>query len=670
MNCNPTYCGMEADVADGRLVAVRGDRANPDSRGFLCVRGQATPEIFGNPRRLRQPLLRRGPRGSDNWDVISWDEALERIAGAMRDAGRERVAIWPGHGANVNTISRQLVQRFANVYGCQYWAPSIICWALGAYGLAITGLLEVNTKEDLATNAQTVILWGANVASQPSTSPHVLAAKRRGAKIVAIDCRRTESAALADEFLVIRPGTDAALALAMVHVIFAEGLADQGFLDSHTIGWRELAASVETATPAWAEAITGLPAQRVAALARLYATERPGTIVLGGSSMFKHRNGWGASRAVSTLPAITGNVGRPGAGFGPRHAATVRGEEYAAIAAGEQRPPGRYIPSHMPAMVEAMANGEIDVLLLPGANILGHFADSNAVEQALGAVKLIVCQDLFASETIRRVADLVLPGTAWLEEVGVKATVSNVYLMDQALEAEGEARSIGDVLRDLAGRLDQPAFYPWTDQRGAVNALLAGLDGGRVSVERLRAEEGRYAKQVASFAYADYDFPTPSGKIELYSARCAALGLPPLPIYEPPAELSGDATDSPRYPLIFRQGRTLTHFHAFYDSSLALPSLARLDPVPILWINPLDAGERGVTADQGIRLFNQRGAFEAVARVTDDVPPGVVWMRDGWPGVNRLTSGDETMPVEASVALSIPGGQASYEARVEVQVAS
>jgi anaerobic selenocysteine-containing dehydrogenase len=668
MNCNPTYCGMEADVADGRLVAIRGDKSNPDSRGFLCVRGQATPEIFGNPRRLLTPLRRIGPRGSNAWEPISWDDALDQTAAAMRAAGRERVAVWPGHGANVNTIARTLAQRFANVYGCQWWQPSIICWALGAYGLAITGLLEVHTKEDLGANSQTVVLWGANVASQPGTSPHLVAAKRRGATIVAIDCRRTESASLADRFVIVRPGTDAALALAMLHVIFANGWQDQSFLDEHAVGGAELAEAVATATPAWASAITGVPAEEIVELARLYATNRPAMVVLGGSSMFKQRNGWQASRAISCLPAVTGQVGIPGGGIGPRHAASVRGEEYASISAAESRPPGQYVPSHMPAMAEALGSGQIDVLLLPGSNILGHFADSNAVERALERVGLIVCQDLFMSETARRCADLVLPGTAWLEEVGLKATVSNVYLMDRALEPEGEARSIGDTFRALAERLDVPAFYPWRDQSAAVDAVLAGLDGGQITVDRLRADEGRYAKKVASVAYADLRFPTPSGKIELYSARCAELGLSPLPIYEEPSETPRRPSElARRYPLVFRQGRTLTHFHAFYDQGQALPTLARVDPTPVLWINPFDAAERRIDDGNPIELFNDRGQFGAVARVTTDVPPGVVWMRDGWAGVNRLTNLEETMPVEASVALSIPGGQSSYEALVDVK---
>jgi anaerobic selenocysteine-containing dehydrogenase len=667
MNCNPTYCGMEVDVEDGRLRAVRGDRSNPDSRGFLCIRGQAAAEIFDNPRRVRQPLCRRGPRGTDAWEPVGWDEALDLIADRMRAAGRERVAIWPGHGANVNSISAQFCQRFANLYGCQWWQPSIVCWALGGYGLQITGLVEVSTKEDMGAHSQTIFLWGANLASQPTTAPHLVAAKRRGATIVAIDCRRAESASLADRTVVVRPGTDAALALAMLRVIFAEGLTDREFLATYTVGPEALETSLASCTPEWAAAITGVAPEEIVALARLYATGRPAMILLGGSSLYKRQGGWLTSRAISCLPAVTGQVGFPGAGMGPRHAASVRGESLAPINAADRRPPGDYVPSHMPAMTAALAADRIDVLLLPGANLLSHFADSGVVEQALARVGLVVCQDLFMSETARRCADLVLPGTAWLEETGLKSTAGYTYLMDQALAPEGEARSIGDTLRGLADRLGLTAFYPWADQEAAVGALLAGLDDGRLTVERLRAEDGRYAKRIQPVAYADRHFSTPSGKLELYSERCAALGLPPLPIYEEPAETPRSQPERARlYPLVFRQGRTLTHFHSFYDEGRALPSLVRADPAPRLWINPADAADRRIGPLAAIRIFNDRGAFEAQAHLTTDVPPGVVWMHDGWVGVNRLTSGAEAVPLAASVAMAIPGGQASYEALVEV----
>jgi hypothetical protein len=201
----------------------------------------------------------------------------------------------------------------------------MICWGLGAFGLGLTGLLETNTKEDMGEHSAMVLLWAANLASQPNTARHLLAAKRRGAHVVTIDVRRTEAAAKSDQVLLIRPGTDGALALALMHVICAEGLHDAAFVARHTLGFEALEAHLRAYTPGWAEAITGIDAADIVALARRYAGTRPAMIVLGGSSMHKSANGWEAARAIACLPGLTGNVGLPGSGFGPRHGAGAHG---------------------------------------------------------------------------------------------------------------------------------------------------------------------------------------------------------------------------------------------------------------------------------------------------------------------------------------------------------
>ncbi len=668
MNCQPTYCGMLVTVEDGRVSRIAGDRDNPDSRGFLCVRGRAAHEILDNPRRLERPLRRVGPRGSDRWEPISWDAALDEITSAIRAAGRERVGIWPGHGAVVNGISVQMVRRFGYLGGFQFWNPAIVCWALGAYGLHLTGVLEANTKEDMAANSEAIFFWGANIAAQPTTAPHLVAARKRGATVVGIDCRRTETAQHADRFLVVRPGTDAALALGMMHVIVDEGLVDQEFVAAHTVGFDRLVPSLDRYMPEWAAEVTGLDAETIRWLARMYATQRPAMIVMGGASMFKHKTGWLASRAIACLPALTGQLGIAGGGLGPRHRNSIHGEAYADVTGLHERPPGDYIPSHMTEMARALREGRIDVLLLPGTNILASFADSDGIAEAIDQVGLIVCHDLFANATIRRYADFVLPGTSWLEETGVKDTATHVYLMEQALPPSAEARSITEVLFELARRLDLAEIYPWQTQEEAIDALLAGLDGGRVTLDRLRREDGRYEKAISHVAYPDHRYHTPSGKIELYSELAASVGLPPLPVWEPPAETPASAPElASRYPLVFRQGRSLTSFHGFYDEAQALPALAKINPAPELWISPHDAADRSVRHGDSIELCNDRGRTEAVARVTDDVPPGVVWMRDGWVAVNVLTSNDACLSPAAADVHSIPGGQATYEALIEVR---
>src|SRR2546428_5918858 len=262
MNCHPTLCGMLVEVEQGRVVGVTGDRDNPDSQGFLCIRGQASREIIDNPRRLLHPLVRA--RRTDDWRRATWDEALDLIVTKMRAVGREAVGTWSGHGLLANNygtrIHSELLRRFANLYGCQWWSGTIICWGLGAFGVGLTGVLETNTKEDMGQHADLIVLWGANLASQPNTSRHLVAAKRRGAYVITVDVRDTEAAAQSDEAVIVRPGTDTALALALMHVIIAEELCDREFVAHHSVGFEALTTHVQPYSPAWAAGITGIAA--------------------------------------------------------------------------------------------------------------------------------------------------------------------------------------------------------------------------------------------------------------------------------------------------------------------------------------------------------------------------------------------------------------------------
>jgi len=664
MSCHPTLCGMLAEVRDGKLISVSGDEANPDSRGFLCVRGQASREIIDNPARLLHPLI-RDRRGGD-FRRATWDEALGRIVEGM--AQPERVGIWPGHGTfttNYGTrISAQLLARFANFHGSQFWSPTMICWGLGAFGLGLTGLLETNTKEDMGEHSALIVLWAANLASQPNTARHLMAAKKRGAQLVTVDVRRTEAAAQSDEVLLLRPGTDTALALAMMHVICAERLHDAGFVAAHTVGFDALAAQVTAYSPAWASAVTGIPAERIAALARRYAATRPAMIVLGGSSMHKGANGWQAGRAIACLPALTGNVGIAGGGFGPRHGSAAHGRGLGSIIEPGRRAPGPVIPSQMSAVTAALREGRIETLLLMGTNMLSSFADATDVAAGLDRTPLVVSYDLFLNDTARRHADIVLPGTAWLEEVGCKMTHTHLYLMEQALAAPGETRSLYSIVKELAERLGLEGFHPWASEDAMVDAILDHPCTGHATLAALRAEGGIRALNVSHVANPTLEFDTPSRKIEFYSAQAERLGLPPLPAH-------AGVVPAPRaHPLALAQGRTLTHFHGFYNNGRELPTLARREAEPELWMSPADAGERRVSNGASIRIFNDHGELRARARVTDRISAGTVWMRDGWPGLNRLTDGAPVLPDAAVELFAFSAGQASFDAMVEVAPAA
>ena len=665
MSCHPTLCGMRVTVDGERLVRVEGDPDHPDSKGFLCLRGRAAQEIIGSPERLLHPLA-RPERGSSQWERISWSEALARISAKLRAIEPHELALWQGHGdaaTNYGTrIGGMLARRFAHLYGCQWWHPAMICWGLGGFGLGLTGVLEVHTKEDVAAHADLVILWGANLASQPDTAPHLVAARRRGARVVVIDVRDTEATAQADQMLRIRPGTDAALALAMMHVIVARDLVDTEYVAAHTVGFDALKPHLAAHDPEWAAAHTGISADAIEGLALDYARTRRATILVGGSSMNKSANGWQAPRAIACLPALTGKLGVPGGGLGPRHGGWAHGQGLNAVL--PERPPAckRPVPTQMSAMLDAFEAGRIKALLLTGTDMVSSFADAGRLARGLERVELIVCHDLFPNETIRQHADLVLPATAWLEQLGAKMTYTHLYLMEQALPAPGETLTLSAILRALAGELGVGDFFPWESDAGLIDAIIGHPSTGHATVAALRAEAGRRALRVSPQGHPDHRFPTPSGKVELYSQRAADLGLPALPVYEPVA-------DDPEHPLRFRQGRTLAHFHGFYDHGQALPTLRQRGGRPELWIAPDDAAPRGIEDGAPIRIYNARGSFTAHACVTGRIERGTVWMRDGWVGSNRLTAGSAALPDSASDLFPFSVGQAAFDAAVEVEPA-
>jgi anaerobic selenocysteine-containing dehydrogenase len=377
--------------------------------------------------------------------------------------------------------------------------------------------------------------------------------------------------------------------------------------------------------------------------------------------MHEGPHGWQGARAVACLPALTGNLGIPGGGLGPRHGAAAHGQGLRDITAGERRPRGDDVPNQMARVTEAIADGRIGVLLLFGTDMLSSWAESERLAAGLDRVDLVVSHDLFLNDTARRFADVVLPGTAWLEELGAKSTNTHLYLMPQVLAPPGETRPAAWIVGELARRLGVGDFDPWGTVEGPFDAILDHPATGHATVAALAAEGGIRALRVSPVAHPDLVFPTPSGKVELYSERARALGLPPLPVHTPPPP-------SP-YPLAFRQGRTLTHFHAFYDQGRALPTLARLDPGPALWIAPADAAARGIGDGSPVRVWNELGEFRAQARVTARVPDGTVWMRDGWTGLNRLTACAPAIPDAAVDVFGFSGGQATFDARVEVTAA-
>lgn len=655
MNCHPTYCGMTVAIENDRVVSIAGDPDNPDSKGFLCVRGRAVKDLPDNPHRILTPLIRER-RGGD-LKPASWDQALDLIASRIEARPRHQTAVWPGHGVFVNGLGVSLTARFAHLAGTHWWHPAIVCWGVGGFGFWLTGVTEVNTAQDMADNAEVIVLWGANLASQPTTGPYISAARRRGARTIVIDIRRTEAFAQADEAYIVRPGTDAHLALAMMHVIVRDGLDDAAFIAEHTVGFEELKRHLGQYPPERAAAATGLAAGQIEHLAHTFGATKRATLLVGGSSMNKTANGWHASRAIACLPALTGSLGRPGAGLGPRHSGQTHGAGLASIVPPTSVPAEHRIPSEMSSILAAFEDGRVRNLLLFGTNLLSSFAGAGRVRRAAERLDLVVAFDLFLNETGRELADVVLPGTSWLEETGYKVSNVHFHLMDSALTRRGQARPLVEVLQELASRLRIHDYFTWSSMDAMVDALLDAPATAGASTQALRQNGGHIALRVSPVAHPELRFPTPSGRVEFVSERARAFGLPALPVAEEP---------SPGGSLTFVQGRTIGHFHGFYDHGRALPALREADPGPTLWIHPEDARVRNVADGSAIVIHNGAGRMEARARVTGDVPPGTVWMHDGWAGLNTLTSADRVLTDAAAEAFP-QGGGAAYRATVEVE---
>lgn len=675
----PDTCAMQVHVRDGRAVRVQGDPEHPVTQGFLCVKVNRYVERTYHPDRLTVPLRRVGPKGEGRFEPATWDEALDDIArrlGEIRDSADGPQAILPYSYAGTmglvqgSSMDRRLFHRM----GASLLARTI-CSTAGSEGWRHTYGDRMGPSPEEAEHAQLVLLWGTNtLTSNPHLWPALQRARERGARLVAIDPIRTRTAARCDLHLPVRPGTDAALALGMMHVIFREGLEDRDYLERHTVGWEALRARALAEWPPERTAeVVGIDAEQVEALARAYATTRPSFIRLN-YGMQRHAGGGMAVRAVSLLPAVTGAWRDVGGGATLSTSGAFRANG-AALARPDWIPAGT-------RTVNMIRLG--DALTLPDAGVGGPpvralvVYNSNPAAVAPDLVKVregLRREDLFTVvlEHFRTdtadYADWLLPATTQLEHWDVHTSYGHLYvtLNRPAISPVGESLPNSEIFRRLARRLgyDEPEFRDDDLEliRQALSSDHPWMRG--VTLERL-LEAGYVRVDVpASFApYADPErFTTPSGKIQVLAPELERLGLDPLPAYVPPAE---DPRATPE-----RAGRLMLLSppeHPFMNSTFAnVPSLAKAAGETRLLLHPDEAAARGIRDGDRVRTRNERGAFTARAVVTDDVRPGVAvsygvrWARlsEGGETVNDTTSQAET---------DLGGGAVFYDNAVEVEI--
>ena len=649
----PDTCSMLVKVKDGRVTGVQGNPDHPFTRGRLCAKTNHYDERVYHPERLLYPMRRTGPKGSGQFSRIGWQEALDTIAARWKSviATSGAQAILPysylGNEGLLNglTVGDPFFNKLGATVSERTFCDSGACTAY----IMTVGPTPGMDPESLA-HSKFILLLACNMLSTNAHLwPFVAEAQRKGAKVVVIDPFRTRSAQLADQHIRIRPGTDTALALAMMHVIIRDGLVDRAYVADHTVGFDELAEHVKPNTPGWAEGHTGVPAQVIETLAREYAQSQPAAIRIG-VGIERSAGGGQLVRALSCLPALVGAWRKPGGGILqlPLWAFPMN---WAGLQRPDLIPPGTRVLNQWElgrALTGALPlDPPIRSLFVYNSNPLIVAPDQVRMRTGLEREDLFtVVSEHFVTDTARY-ADILLPAATQVEQDDLMFSWGHLYLMlnRKAIEPEGEAVSNAELFRRLARVMgfDDPFFFRSDEQMMResmdwASPALAGITLESLAVNGYARLNLPPADQFAP--HANGGFPTPSGKVELKSSIAAGGnfvlpvfrqgsnefqdGSPAalLPTWIPPREASKSNPGlAQRYPLSMLSPKS----HSFLNSEYAnlARQVEREGPQHVL-VNPADAASRRITEGMPVMVENARGAFRAVARITEDIMPVVV----------------------------------------------
>lgn len=663
----PDTCGMVVTVRDGRAVQLRGDREHSFTRGFLCQKMTRYLDRVYSQDRLMHPLRRIGPKGEGRFERISWDEAIDEIASRFRaiaesPEGPQSILPYSYMGTMGKLQASSLDRRLFHRLGASQ-LDRTICASAGVAGYEFTVGRGRRGADPLAVpNCKLILNWGSNTAS---TNSHLwslmIQARKQGATIVTIDPHRSLTATRSDWHIQPRPGTDAALALGIMHVLFRDGLEDRAYIQQATIGADRLRSRVlEQYPPDRVASISGVSVDEIETLARRYATEQPSLIRLN-YGLQRHRGGGMAVRTIACLPALVGAWKHHGGGTLLSTSGTY---DWAndALTRPDLSPRGSRV-INMNQLGEALAGQ------LPGPPVKALFVyNSNpaAVAPNLSLVRrgllrddlFTVVHELFPTDTVDH-ADIVLPATSQLEHVDIHGSYGHHEVMYNApaIAPLGECRSNNDVFRALAARLGfEPEFFP--DDESLIREALAGgpsLEG--ITLERLKQDPTiRLNLPEVYLPFAEGRFPTPSGKCELYSETMKSAGLDPLPTYTPPWE---DPQTAPELAARFPIQLLCPPRPQFLNSTFANSDHhRRAAGEPSIEMARDDAEQRGLKHDDWAEVFNDRGAFAARVALVDSVRPGVaVALGIYW---NKLVPGGANANFTTSSALTDMGGGATF----------
>jgi molybdopterin guanine dinucleotide-containing S/N-oxide reductase-like protein len=707
----PDACGVLITVEDGRATKIEGDPAHPVTRGFLCAKVAKYLDRVYSPERVLYPMRRVAPKGvtadmrsfapgqpgtalpTHAFRRISWDEALDEITKRFREViaefGSEAVLPYSYGGTLAVLNCGSMDRRFFHRMGASQ-LDRTICSAAGEAGLKSVLGVKLGTEPEQFRESRYIIAWGSNIhGNNVHLWPFIVEARRKGAKLVVIDPYRTRTAACADWFLPINPGTDAALALGMMHVIINEGLYDADYVARYTVGFEQLKEKVQGYPPQRVEKWTGIAAQDIVKLAREYAGTRPAVIRLN-YGVQRSEGGGMATRAVTMLPCITGSWKEAGGGLQLSTSGAYQLNKNALERPDlMQKTLGR--PARVVNMVElgkalnTLDDPPVKALLVYNSNPAAVCPNHNEVVRGLRRPDLFtVVHEQFFTDTTDY-ADIVLPATTFFEHDDLQTAYGHYYLQksDQAIAPLGECRANVELFRALAERMgfQDECFRESVDEMidlalDSPNPWLKGINRERLEREgHVRLNFGSQFSDISSrraaapgdsgaafLPFAQGGFGTPSGKAELYSEALKAQGLNPVLAFVPPDE-SRHSARAKDFPLELLARKADNFLNSTFSN---LPVTQKMEEVGLLEMNSADARARGIADGDPVRAFNRRGDIVLKARVDGAVQPGVVSARLHWA---KLSSGNRNINVLTSEKLTDLGNSATfYSVLVEVEV--
>ncbi len=641
----PDTCALVTTVENGRAVKVQGNPAHPPTDGVLCTKVARYTERTYHPERLTQPLRRVGPKGAGQFEPVSWDAALDEIATRLKAiAARYPQAILPYSYAGTMGLvqSESIAARFFHQLGASL-LDRTICSSAGGEALVQTLGNKVGMKLEFFAESQLIVIWGSNaIGSSLHFWRLAQEAKRRGAKLVCIDPRKTETAEKCHEHIALRPGTDAALALALMHEMVVHGWLDQDYIDRYTLGWPALRERALQWPPERAAQVCGVPVAQIVQLARDWANTQPASIRLN-YGMQRVRGGGNAVRAIACLPALNGAWRHRAGGvllsssghFSVRRAALQRPDLL-----GDRRPRTlnmTTIGDDLLRPSSAKFGPQVQALIVYNSNPVAVAPESGKVVQGFAREDLFtVVLEHFQTDTADY-ADFILPATTQLEHWDIHTSYghTDVLLNRPAIAPVGQARTNTDIFRGLAQRMGfDDLCFSEDDQ-----SLCRQAIGDEQDFAQLLAK-GFVSLNLPDAPFAQGGFPTPSGRCEFFSQRLVDQGLDGLPDHLPNYEV---ATPGGRYPLAMISPPAR---HFLNSSFVNVKSLRDIEAEPVLEMHPQDAAARGIADGVVVKVFNDRGTYHCKARLNQRARPGVVnglgiwWRKLGLQGtnVNQLTS--------------------------------